>query len=157
MQPIRKDNLSTSISQKGSIEADYRKMLTPEIFGYVSDLPNSLFRSGTIASQSAKLMRLTKEVSKFAEFLPCEHTNSIFVRCDEAHLDSMNVLIAGSKGTPYANGLYHFEVICDDSFPSSPPKMQLLTGKMKVRFNPNLYESGYICLSLLGTWAGSGC
>lgn len=25
---------------------------------------------------------------------------------------------------------------------------------MKIRFNPNLYESGYVCLSLLGTWKG---
>ena len=33
--------------------------------------------------------------------------------------------------------------------------MQLLTtGNNKIRFNPNLYNNGYICLSLLGTWRG---
>lgn len=32
--------------------------------------------------------------------------------------------------------------------------MQLLTGKGKIRFNPNLYKDGKICLSLLGTWRG---
>ena len=25
-----------------------------------------------------------------------------------------------------------------------------------MRFNPNLYESGKVCLSLLGTWSGPG-
>lgn len=30
----------------------------------------------------------------------------------------------------------------------------LSTGGGKVRFNPNLYDNGYICLSLLGTWPG---
>ena len=28
------------------------------------------------------------------------------------------------------------------------------TGKNKIRFNPNLYNTGYVCLSLLGTWSG---
>ena len=30
----------------------------------------------------------------------------------------------------------------------------LTTGGGKVRFNPNLYECGKVCLSLLGTWSG---
>ena len=28
------------------------------------------------------------------------------------------------------------------------------TGGGTVRFNPNLYNSGKVCLSLLGTWPG---
>ena len=30
------------------------------------------------------------------------------------------------------------------------------TGQGKVRFNPNLYANGKVCLSLLGTWSGHG-
>lgn len=38
-----------------------------------------------------------------------------------------------------------------------PPHVHFLTtGGGKVRFNPNLYDSGKICLSLLGTWSGPG-
>ncbi len=96
-------------------------------------------------------------MSKFTTLLPCQQTNSIFVRCDSAKIYSVNALVSGSKGTPYAHGLYHFEAICLDNYPSSPPKVSLLTGRGKVRFNPNLYQSGYVCLSLLGTWSGSGC
>lgn len=32
----------------------------------------------------------------------------------------------------------------------------LTTGGGRVRFNPNLYNCGKVCLSLLGTWAGPG-
>ncbi len=32
----------------------------------------------------------------------------------------------------------------------------LTTGQGAVRFNPNLYNSGHVCLSLLGTWSGPG-
>ncbi|KAG7342116.1 ubiquitin-conjugating enzyme [Nitzschia inconspicua] len=42
-----------------------------------------------------------------------------------------------------------------DSYPTHPPKMQLLTtGGGTVRFSPNLYADGKVCLSLLGTWSG---
>ena len=29
------------------------------------------------------------------------------------------------------------------------------TGRGQVRFNPNLYKDGKVCLSLLGTWPGA--
>jgi ubiquitin-protein ligase len=29
------------------------------------------------------------------------------------------------------------------------------TGSGKIRFNPNLYACGKVCLSLLGTWRGN--
>ena len=42
-------------------------------------------------------------------------------------------------------------------FPSIPPIMALqTTGRGLVRFNPNLYSDGKVCLSLLGTWHGEG-
>jgi hypothetical protein len=38
---------------------------------------------------------------------------------------------------------------------AQPPKVNLkTTGAGTVRFNPNLYDSGKVCLSLLGTWRG---
>lgn len=42
-------------------------------------------------------------------------------------------------------------------YPQVPPSVHFLTtGGGKVRFNPNLYNTGKICLSLLGTWSGPG-
>ena len=48
-----------------------------------------------------------------------------------------------------------FDCCIPSDYPKSPPKVQLATtGGGKWRFNPNLYESGKVCLSLLGTWQG---
>jgi ubiquitin-protein ligase len=61
----------------------------------------------------------------------------------------------GSKDTPYSNGAFLFDLYCDDTYPNSAPKMTIITtGNGKIRFNPNLYPDGKVCLSLLGTWRG---
>ena len=40
------------------------------------------------------------------------------------------------------------------TYPNKPPKCKFETINNKIRFNPNLYENGKICLSILGTWSG---
>jgi len=83
------------------------------------------------------------------------YTNSIFLKYDESRMDLMKSLIIGSDDTPYASGVYIYDIFLDDTYPNSPPKMNLITtGNNTIRFNPNLYTNGYICLSLLGTWSG---
>jgi baculoviral IAP repeat-containing protein 6 len=65
------------------------------------------------------------------------------------------VICAGPDGTPYENGLFEFDVFFPSSYPYSPPKLTLVTtGGGTVRFNPNLYPDGKICLSILGSWEG---
>jgi ubiquitin-protein ligase len=74
---------------------------------------------------------------------------------DDQRCDLLKVLISGSDGTPYANGLFEFDVFFPTNYPLSPPKLSFLTtGGGTVRFNPNLYQDGKICLSILGTWEG---
>ena len=47
----------------------------------------------------------------------------------------------------------HLSLSC--RYPATPPKVNLqTTGKGSVRFNPNLYNCGKVCLTLLGTWPG---
>jgi ubiquitin-protein ligase len=49
-----------------------------------------------------------------------------------------------------------YDVFFEDSYPNTSPKVNLVTtGNGKVRFNPNLYACGKVCLSLLGTWRGN--
>jgi len=67
----------------------------------------------------------------------------------------IRALICGASGTPYSNGCFIFDLFCEDTYPDNPPKMNLMTtGGGTVRFGPNLYDSGYVCLSILGTWSG---
>jgi ubiquitin-protein ligase len=62
----------------------------------------------------------------------------------------------GPEGTPYESGCFMFDFHLHD-YPHSPPKARFLTTDSgRVRFNPNLYNCGKVCLSLLGTWSGPG-
>ena len=57
---------------------------------------------------------------------------------------------------PCSRGLFLFDAFFPLNYPASPPKVQLVTtGGGQVRFNPNLYACGKVCLSLLGTWSGA--
>jgi len=68
----------------------------------------------------------------------------------------MSALITGPSDTPYSGGCFVFDIFFPDAYPNGPPYVWLrTTGNDTFRFNPNLYDSGKVCLSLLGTWSGS--
>eukprot|EP01087_Luapelamoeba_hula_P024322 TRINITY_DN921_c1_g1_i1.p1 TRINITY_DN921_c1_g1~~TRINITY_DN921_c1_g1_i1.p1 ORF type:complete len:913 (-),score=180.52 TRINITY_DN921_c1_g1_i1:35-2773(-) len=74
---------------------------------------------------------------------------------DENDITSVQALIIGVEGTPYAHGFFHFDMIFPHNYPWAPPKVQIMTtDSNQVRFNPNLYSCGKVCLSILGTWSG---
>jgi len=60
-----------------------------------------------------------------------------------------------SENEPYLGGMFEFHAFFPEDYPLNPPKVQLITtGNNTIRFNPNLYADGKVCLSLLGTWSG---
>uniref|UniRef100_A0A0E0FJ34 E2 ubiquitin-conjugating enzyme n=2 Tax=Oryza TaxID=4527 RepID=A0A0E0FJ34_ORYNI len=80
---------------------------------------------------------------------------SIYVRVAEDRMDLLRAAIIGPKGTPYHDGLFFFDIQFSNSYPANPPSVYYHSGGLRI--NPNLYNNGKVCLSLLGTWAGSGC
>jgi ubiquitin-protein ligase len=85
-------------------------------------------------------------------FFPLQDT-TVLIKC---WCINSKIMIAGPENTPYAGGLFEFDCFLPIQYPNTPPLMNLCTtGGAKVRFNPNLYHCGKVCLSLLGTWAGS--
>ena len=103
-----------------------------------------------------KVLRLVGEFANLQNSLPIEFTNSIFVRVDKDNMDYMKAIIFGSEGTPYSSGAFLFDIHFGNNYPNSPPSVAITsTGNGSVRFNPNLYSTGKVCLSLLGTWSGS--
>ena len=67
----------------------------------------------------------------------------------------MSVLITGPAGTPYEDGLFVFDLQLSENYPASPPEVHYHSFCSQ-RLNPNLYEEGKVCISLLGTWSGKG-
>lgn len=112
-------------------------------------------RSAGDQSQPARVKRLAQEAVTLATSLPLSYSSSVFVRCDTDRLDIMKVLITGPADTPYANGCFELDVYFPPDYPNVPMLINLeTTGRHTVRFNPNLYNDGKVCLSVLNTWHG---
>jgi ubiquitin-conjugating enzyme E2 Z len=73
---------------------------------------------------------------------------------DEEDILKGYALIIGPSDTPYFGGYYFFELSYPTDYPFSPPKVKYCTNGNNVRFNPNLYVCGKVCVSLLNTWRG---
>ncbi|XP_044502688.1 putative ubiquitin-conjugating enzyme E2 38 isoform X2 [Mangifera indica] len=78
--------------------------------------------------------------------------DTIFVRVCESKMELLRAVMVGPSGTPYHDGLFVFDCCFPPSYPNEPPMVYYYSGG--VRLNPNLYECGKVCLSLLGTWTG---
>ena len=100
--------------------------------------------------------RLSIELPSLANNqLPINYDSSIFLVVDNSQYMKMRALITGPKDTPYDSGCFIFDIFIPPTYPMENPKVQFMNHN-GMRFNPNLYADGKVCLSLLGTWSGSG-
>ena len=154
---IKESNLLKS--KEIQLKKDYTKLLTQLQFDEVPNI-HTYYHYKTnvkenLLSNETK-QRLLSEISSIGNNLPFHWSSSVFLRLDSSNLNVMQVLITGPLKTPYANGCFLFDVFCGARYPNGPPLVNLqTTGYGTVRFNPNLYNCGKVCLSLLGTWQGS--
>ena len=88
----------------------------------------------------------------FLNYFSCAET--IYVRASEDHMDLIHAVMVGASGTPYQDGLFFFDLQLPPSYPAVPPLVYYHS--FGLRLNPNLYESGTVCLSLLNTFGGEG-
>eukprot|EP00581_Thalassiosira_minuscula_P008299 CAMPEP_0183702758 /NCGR_PEP_ID=MMETSP0737-20130205/759_1 /TAXON_ID=385413 /ORGANISM="Thalassiosira miniscula, Strain CCMP1093" /LENGTH=1186 /DNA_ID=CAMNT_0025929429 /DNA_START=37 /DNA_END=3598 /DNA_ORIENTATION=+ len=103
------------------------------------------------------LKRLFRELDQLKNDLPGDPHCSIWLRFDEETPQYIRALFAAPLPgpTPYSGGLFAFDLYIPNDYPHTNPKVQFLTtGGGRVRFGPNLYANGKVCLSLLGTWPG---
>jgi len=80
--------------------------------------------------------------------------NGIYYVHDDTDMLKGYALIIGPSDTPYFGGNYFFELNYPADYPHSPPKVKYWTNGNRIRFNPNLYTCGKVCVSLLNTWRG---
>jgi len=137
---------------------DYEAIMRELCFDSVEDMkcfPGHKYAGSKSNPRRKVLKRLAAEYSDFESSLPIHEESSVFFRfCDESMCHAQMLIIAVDD-TPYATGCFIFDVKFPDNYPQSPPKVNLqTTGRGAVRFNPNLYNCGKVCLSLLGTWSG---
>ena len=98
------------------------------------------------------ITRLLKDVKHIIKNPLTEQ--GIYYIHDDTDMLKGYALIIGPSDTPYFGGNYFFEFTYPSDYPHSPPKVTYCTNGNKVRFNPNLYTCGKVCVSLLNTWKG---
>ena len=107
------------------------------------------FLSTPITLTSSFLRQIRREHAILSSSLP----EGIWVRTWSDRLDLVQVLILGPKGTPYALAPFLFDFHFQPNHPQSVPQAHFKSWTQGLgRVNPNLYENGKICLSILGTW-----
>jgi len=108
--------------------------------------------SGTITKQT--LRRLLQDIKNILKDPESLNNNGIYYFHDEVDMLKGHALIVGPENTPYFGGFYFFEFNYPTDYPYSPPKVIFKTNGDNIRFNPNLYTSGKVCISILNTWKG---
>ncbi|KAF3442888.1 hypothetical protein FNV43_RR16806 [Rhamnella rubrinervis] len=108
-------------------------------------------RKGFSTQQPTK--NWVKRIHEEWKILEKDLPDTIFVRVYESRMDLLRAVIVGAEGTPYHDGLFFFDVFFPSGYPTSPPQVHYHSGGL--RLNPNLYNCGKVCLSLLNTWSGS--
>ncbi|KAJ3700992.1 hypothetical protein LUZ61_004697 [Rhynchospora tenuis] len=131
-----------------------RKFRAFKQFDTVPDFPDHYFLSKNCAGKKPS-KDWVKRVQQDWKLLEKDLPDTIMVRACEDRIDLLRAAIVGPDGTPYHNGLFFFDIQFPSDYPHSPPKAHYHSGGL--RLNPNLYQCGKVCLSLLNTWSGSGC
>ena len=114
------------------------------------DPPNDHHYIGQVEMAAANIgKKAIKEHKVMRSSLP----SGVFVRTWESRLDLLRVLVVGPVGTPFEHAPYLFDLQLATSFPDIAPKVFFHSWTNNLgQINPNLYEDGKVCLSLLGTW-----
>ncbi|PWA61009.1 ubiquitin-conjugating enzyme 23 [Artemisia annua] len=107
-----------------------------------------------VGGQNTAGRRWLKKVQQDWNSLKKNLPDGIYVRVYENRMDLLRAVIVGAYGTPYQNGLFFFDFHLPPEYPDVPPSAYYHSGGWRI--NPNLYEEGKVCLSLLNTWAGRG-
>lgn len=159
----RKEHLANSYvfsqpKKNLNLESEYEAMMRDTCFDSIEEVSEFGTHHYLNYEQNKKvsrklLKRLAAEFSDLPSSLPIHYESSVLFRFCEERMNVAQMLVVPPDGTPYGGGCFIFDILFPSNYPAVPPKVNLATtGKGSVRFNPNLYESGYVCLSLLGTW-----
>ncbi len=142
-------------SFSSDIQNIYINTLKNEIYNEFNfSLENFSFKQ-SINPSVISVKRLSREIVNFKNNLPLDFSSMIAVRSHTSNMFYQKFLVIGPEGTPYENGVFLFDMMIPENYPLSPPLVLITTtGGGRVRFNPNLYANGKVCLSLLGTWSG---
>ena len=101
-------------------------------------------------------MSISRRVLRDVEIIMADEMASlgIYYKPDEANILKGTALIIGPDNTPYEGCPLLFSVEMTREYPFKSPSVTFITSDGLTRFHPNLYVTGKVCLSILGTYPG---
>ena len=101
-------------------------------------------------------MSISRRVLRDVEIIMADEMASlgIYYKPDEANILKGTALIIGPDNTPYEGCPLLFSVEMTREYPFKSPSVTFITSDGRTRFHPNLYVTGKVCLSILGTYPG---
>lgn len=115
---------------------------------------------------SKRLKRIINEIKELQDSNKLLEDSGIFFHYDENNVNNIYAMFIGPANTPYEKGFYFLKFEYPENYPMEPPIATYCTQgyllnpsnntNFLVRFNPNLYSCGKVCLSMLNTWNGPG-
>ncbi|KAJ8106025.1 hypothetical protein ONZ43_g7200 [Nemania bipapillata] len=97
------------------------------------------------------IIRITKEIGELQK----NSDLSLAVAFRDRDVRNIKAMIIGPHETPYEFGFFEFSFKFNKEYPRKSPNVTCnTTNGGRCRFNPNIYASGKVCLSILGTWRG---
>jgi ubiquitin-protein ligase len=110
--------------------------------------------------------RIINEIKELEDSSSILEQSGIYFHFDESNISNIYAMLVGPENTPYEKGFYFFKFEYPINYPMQPPVAKYCTqglllnpiskSAFHVRFNPNLYTCGKVCLSMLNTWSGPG-
>ncbi|KAF6201935.1 hypothetical protein GE061_004331 [Apolygus lucorum] len=124
------------------------------VFSIMDTAPNS-HKFKLTMFQPTETQTFYKRVKEEIKLLKSSLPPGTWVTTFEDRMDLFSVMIRGPEKTPYEDGLFFFDLQLSPDYPRTPPHCHYIS-YCSDRLNPNLYEDGKVCVSLLGTWSGKG-
>lgn len=169
IEPLQEYYIISASVNKNIVISNNTDNNTDKNQDYINKLQNYRFDTSNIINSNYKkeyltalnssktsnqcMKRLSSEIPTLANDLPIDTGASIFLRVDENNPRAMRALITGPPDTPYDSGIFIFDIYLPPNYPTDVPMVNFTNTGGK-RFNPNLYNCGKVCLSILGTYVG---
>lgn len=98
--------------------------------------------------------RIVKDISDLVNNIEELNKNNIYFYINDENIFEIYFLLIGTVNTPYNGGFYFFKFNFCNEYPIKPPTVKFISTSGNIRFNPNLYTCGKVCLSIINTWQG---
>lgn len=98
--------------------------------------------------------RIVKDISDLVNNIEELNKNNIYFYINDENIFEIYFLLIGTINTPYNGGFYFFKFNFCNEYPIKPPVVKFMSTSGNIRFNPNLYTCGKVCLSIINTWQG---